>query len=214
MRKKNNKNEELINEELDLSDIKENDLDDTASFTDLMSHKEKKAHKKLKREKSAEEYDEVEDIIDISDEKTIDFKTEEISSQISENKTIDLKDVVKDNKQDNNEENEYIFEENEYTFEENEDMIANENTNITNTVFISMGIIGALVYYIYSILYTNLQNNKNYLLANGIAIVILIFNYCLMTISSKKTAKTLTVLNYLIILAYIAFNLLIYLKII
>lgn len=207
MKKKKNKKEDLF-EELDLSDIKENDLDDTASFTDLMSHKEKKAHKKLKKENENIVEDEIEKLEENNEDEDIEFKTDDISSQISENKTIDLSDVV-DNKEYDNEDTEYIFENIE---EEKEEIVEKENTNIANTIFISMGIIGTLVYYIYSILYTNLQNNKNYLLINGIAIVLLIFNYCLMTISNKKTAKFLTILNYLIIISYITFNILIYLK--
>lgn len=204
MKKKKNKiNEEEL--DLDLSIIKENDLDDTASFTDLMSHKEKKERKKIKRENLENNLDDL--VLKDNDvEDTNEFKTDELSSQIGENKIVETDDTD----EINNLENTNLQEDNIVKDVKE----PKERTNITNTIFISFGIIGSLAYFIYSILYTELQNNKNYLLINGISIVILIFNYCLMTISGKKLALFLAILNYLIIVGFITFNALIYLKII
>lgn len=44
---------------VDLSDIKENDLDNTASFTDLMSRSEKLEHKRKKEEEQTRELKEI-----------------------------------------------------------------------------------------------------------------------------------------------------------
>lgn len=53
MREKNSKHY------VDLSDIKEDDLDKTASFTDLMSRSEKKERERIKEEEKTRELTEI-----------------------------------------------------------------------------------------------------------------------------------------------------------
>ena len=49
----------MKNHYVDLSDIKDNDMDKTASFTDLMSRSEKLEHKRLKEEEKTRELKEI-----------------------------------------------------------------------------------------------------------------------------------------------------------
>ena len=196
--KKDRKKNKLVEEDMDLSIIKESDLDDTASFTDLMSRKERKKHKKDK--------DITMDLKEINDNKEnedVDFETEELATQIAENKTIEIseEDVKK------------IAVEND-DYEDDLDYEEKESKNIFNTIFISLLIMMSIIAFVYAIIYTNFLDKKLYLIINGSCLVLAVFNYCLMTITSKKAAKFFTVMNYLIILAAISFNLLIYFKII
>ena len=79
--KKERKKNKITTPEMDLSIIKENDLENTATFTDLMSRKERKKHKKEK-DINLEE--------NTKNEDSMEFETEELSSQIAENKTVEI----------------------------------------------------------------------------------------------------------------------------
>ena len=199
--KKDRKKNKIATEEVDLSIIKENDLEDTASFTDLMSRKERKKHKKEKDDFTEEfEVKKLED--------SMDFETEDLASQIAENKTVEMseEDVKEIMNADLNKD------------EEDEDITEadikeeKEHKNIFNTVLISLVIISFIGIFVYAIINTKYLEKDLYLMIDGGLLILLVFNYCLMTIVKKPTF--FTVLNYLLIVGTIAFNSLIYFKII
>lgn len=213
---------------IDLSLIKENDLDKTSTFTDLMSRSERKKYLKEK---------EIED-------NTMDFQTEEIALQVAEEKRItnfeeEVKKTEKENlkkqneinaKKKSNKEKKKSLKEQEEEFEEelsktkelfaltnNINLFKDENKhngNIINIVIQSLFIITMLTYYILSIVFTEFQDNQLYLLINGISTLVAVLIYCIISISKNKLVKIFSVFNYLIIIGFIIFNTLIYLDII
>lgn len=193
--KKDKKKNKVEEENVDLSIIKENDLDKTATFTDLLSRKERKQHKKNK------------DLDDQLLDNSIEFKTEELSSQIAENKTVEL--TEKERKK--------IIAEAKLEEEPKEEIIEKpikEHNNIFNTILISLFIITFIGLFVYTIIYTDFLSKELYLLIDGALLMLLVFNYCLMTISKKNACIFFTIINYLTILGIISFNSLIYFKII
>jgi ABC-type multidrug transport system fused ATPase/permease subunit len=195
--KKNIEEKEVV----DLSLIKENDLDKTATFTDLLSRKERKQHKKNKDVDLKEIEDNIED-------NSIEFKTEELSSQISESKTVE---ITEEEKQEIIKEAKLVDEDNEEDFV---DVVYKKHNNIFNTIFISLLVMASIAAFVYAIIYTNFLEDDLYLLINGISLVVLVFNYCLMTINSNKAGIFFAIMNYLLIVAAITFNSLIFFKII
>ena len=197
MKKSKKKNEEI--EAVDLSLIKESDLDNTATFTDLLSRKERKQRKKDKDI-------ELKEIDDNISDNSAEFKTEELSSQISENKTVEITEEEKQEIINNAK----LVEEDNEVFEEE----PKKHNNIFNTVFISLIIIAFIGLFVYAILYTSFIDEDLYLIINGGLLVLLVFNYCLMTITSNKASIFFASISYLLIVATIVVNSLIYFKII
>ena len=78
---------------------------------------------------------------------------------------------------------------------------------IGNIVVSDLIIIISLTFYIYSILFTNYQNNQLYLLIGGLIILAMITFFCISIISSKIIAIVFSILNYIIFISYILFNL-------
>ena len=197
MKKSKKKNEEI--EAVDLSLIKESDLDNTATFTDLLSRKERKQRQKDKDI-------ELKEIDDTISDNSAEFKTEELSSQISENKTVEITEEEKQEIINNAK----LVEEDNEVFEEE----PKKHNNIFNTVFISLIIIAFIGLFVYAILYTSFIDEDLYLIINGGLLVLLVFNYCLMTITSNKASIFFASISYLLIVATIVVNSLIYFKII
>ena len=197
--KKDRKKSKMIEEEVDLSIIKKNDLEDTASFTDLMSRKERKKHKKEKEDLTEEfEVKKLED--------SMEFETEDLASQIAENKTVEItEDEVKELMNADLSKEDELEDINDSDFKEEK-----EHKNIFNTVLISLVIIVFIGLFVYAIINTKYLEKDLYLLIDGALLILLVFNYCLMTIVKKPTF--FTILNYLLIVGTIAFNTLIYFK--
>lgn len=221
MREKNSKHY------VDLSDIKEDDLDKTASFTDLMSRSEKKERERIKEEEKTRELTE----ILMSD--TIKRK-----NKVKQKKKKELDETLKKNKEEIKKEQE-IRKGNEIknlenltktqrfldlttdikttmlnNVDDNLDMPIKKKFGIGNILIMDLLIIISLTYYIYSILFTNIQSNQLYLLIGGIFILSMITIFCISIISNRILYKIFSLLNYLIFIGYIAFNLIVVLGII
>ena len=221
MREKNNKHY------VDLSDIKENDLDKTASFTDLMSRSEKK---KLERIKKTEETRELKENLIKDKIKQNKIKKENIDKKLHETLKINKEEIKREKK---------IKKENEIknldnlsktqrfldltteiktsmlnNVDDNLDIPSKKKFGIGNILIMDLFIILSLAYYIYSILFTDIQNNQLYLLIGGIFILSMITIFCISIISNRILYKIFSILNYLIFISYIAFNLIIVLGII
>lgn len=217
----------MKNHYVDLSDIKDNDMDKTASFTDLMSRSEKLEHKRLKEEEKTRELKEI--LMNEDDKKKL--MKEERKRKKNEKKNA--KEVFKLEQKDEKTINKNIDEINnnelsktqrlmDMTNEIKLSMINNTSNNINNNKILGIGgiivndilIIISLVYYIYSILFTNIQNNQVYLLIGGIIILAMIIFFCISIIANKTLSKIFTILNYFIFICYIFFNLILVIGII
>lgn len=190
---------------IDLSDIKENDLDKTSSFTDLMSRSERKKRNEEKIEVIVEKIDnDIEDMIKEKKKNTKDLTLElekvknEYNNQIKEENNTD--ELGKTQILELTRQMKFNFEE---TKKEN-------NTKKKKGVSV-LNIIGevnllCIGYYIYLLVFTNYQDSEfNYMVTGGI-IVLLVLLFGLSVVTSKKLSKFFNILNILAIISFIAFN--------
>ena len=173
---------------IDLSDIKENDLDKTSSFTDLMSRSERR-----KREIKNEE-------------KFLDSNNNDIEDMVQEKKkstkdlTIELEELGKTQILELTRQMKFNFEE---TKKENNEKKKNGVSFLNIIGIVNLLCIG---YYIYLLTLTNYQDKQiNYLITGGI-IVLLVLLFGLSVITPKKVSKFFNILNILAILSFISFN--------
>ena len=177
---------------IDLSDIKEMDLDKTSSFTDLMSRSERKNRKIEKKEENNSN----DDIIDMVSEKkkstkdlTAELKKMESDEELSKTQILDLTRQIKFNFQE--------------TKKENNKKKKNGVSTLNIIGEINLFCIG---YYIYLLAFTNYQETEaNYILTGSI-IVLLVLLFGLSVVTGKKINKFFMVLNVLTIIAFITFN--------
>lgn len=182
---------------IDLSDIKENDLDKTSSFTDLMTKKEKKT-----REKYINDFDDIEDMISEKKKSTKDL-TEDI-------KKIKKELITKDEDKEENFGKTQILEltrQMKFNFEETKE----ENNNKKKKGISVLNIIGeinlfCIGYYIYLLVFTSYQDNQKAYLITGSIIVLLVLLFGLSVITRKKISKIFNILNILTIIGFISFN--------
>lgn len=204
---------------IDLSDIKDDDLDKTGSFTDLMSRSELKKHNRKKEEQTQE----LKEILNIDDDEKLDKKKKK--KILKEEKKLEKK-AIKEIKEEI--ENDTIEEDDDLknlsktqklldlTNEIKLSMLNNVDENIKdekkkfkigNLIFMDILIIISLAYYIYSILFTNVQKNQLYILIGGVIILLMIMLFCISAVTGKKVSTFFSVINYLVFISFILFNL-------
>ena len=204
---------------IDLSDIKDDDLDKTGSFTDLMSRSELKKHNRKKEEQTQE----LKEILNIDDDEKLDKKKKK--KILKEEKKLEKK-AIKEIKEEI--ENNTIEEDDDLknlsktqklldlTNEIKLSMLNNVDENIKdekkkfkigNLIFMDILIIISLAYYIYSILFTNVQKNQLYILIGGVIILLMIMLFCISAVTGKKVSTFFSVINYLVFISFILFNL-------
>ena len=209
---------------IDLSDIKENDLDNTASFTDLMSREEIKKRKKIEEKEKTQELKEI--LMNDEDKKRLKKKKKKKEKMIAKEEKRLEKTAIKEFN-DKSKKNTLMDDEDirditktqrflDLTNEIKVSMLNNVDENIKNKekkfsigniVISDIIIIISLAFYIYSILFTNYQNNELYLLIGGLIILAMIMFFCISTISGRILSKIFSVLIYLLFIGYILFNL-------
>jgi len=204
---------------IDLSDIKDDELDKTGSFTDLMSRSELKKHNRKKEEQTQE----LKEILNIDDDEKLDKKKKK--KILKEEKKLEKK-AIKEIKEEI--ENDTIEEDDDLknlsktqklldlTNEIKLSMLNNVDENIKdekkkfkigNLIFMDILIIISLAYYIYSILFTNVQKNQLYILIGGVIILLMIMLFCISAVTGKKVSTFFSVINYLVFISFILFNL-------
>lgn len=203
------------NRYIDLSDIKENDLDKTSSFTDLMSRSERRKRKmeneSLKNEitkKIDNDINDIEEMITEKKKSTKDLTLELEKAKKEYNKSIEEIET-KDDKEDNLAKTQILelTRQMKFNFEETK----KENKKKKKKGISVLNVIGevnllCIGYYIYLLTFTNYQDNQsNYLIAGGI-IVLLVLLFGLSIVTSKKVSKLFNILNILALLSFIAFN--------
>ena len=219
---------------IDLSDIKDDELDKTASFTDLMSREEKKRRKRIKEEEKTRELKEIlmndEDKKELKKKKKkkerLEKKIQKEEKRLEKEAAKEINDKIKDNTLVDDEDLKDITKTQRFLDLTNEikvSMLNNVDENINtekkkfgigNIVISDLLIIISLAFYIYSILFTNYQNNELYLLIGGLIILSMIMFFCVSIISSKTISKVFSILIYLIYTGYVLFNLILVLGII
>ena len=180
---------------IDLTDIKEEDLDKTSSFTDLLSRSEKKNRT---IEKNISDINDIEDMVEEKKRNTKDL-------------TIELEKAKTKSKDDdekfNNTQILEITRQMKYNFEE----IKNENAKNKKKGISVLNIIGEINllcsgYYIYLLAFTNYQDDKISYMISGGFIVLLVLLFGLSVITNKRLSKVFNILNILAILSFIVFN--------
>lgn len=181
---------------IDLSDIKEDELDKTASFTDLMSRSERR---KRKKEKKKDE--EIEDNNDREDN-----HTNEEMVNVSELENIE--EVL-----DRTEKYETLtkdIENNIDTIEDETDEIF-EDDNINNYgsgMMIASGLflIISTFIFLYVILFTSYLSKQTFLYVDIISLLSMYFIFSISIIVNKKGSKFLSVIIYLSFIYFTVFN--------
>lgn len=201
---------------IDLSDIKDEELDKTASFTDLMSRSEKKERERLKEEEKTRELKELLMPDDNLEKKKKRKKRKDLdiesNNETNENVAKEINEVNTDNLSKTQK---FI----DFTREIQTSMLNNVDNNLdidlvkkkknsfASVMIIDFCIIISLIFYIYSILFTDIQNNQLYLLVGGGFILLMITLFCLSIISNRILYKIFSIFNYLTFAGYILFNL-------
>ena len=189
---------------IDLSDIKENDLDKTSSFTDLMTKKEKRS-----REKTKDNFEDIEEMISEKKKSTKDL-TEDLAKAKKEYKKEFINEPKEQEYKEENIGKTQILEltrQMRFNFEEKKEE-NNKNKKKGMSVLNVIGEINLLCigYYIYLLVFTDYQEKQQNYLINGSIIVLLVLLFGLSVITNKKASKVFNVLNILSIIGFIAFN--------
>lgn len=199
----------MSKKKIDLSDIKTNDLDETSSFTDLMSNKER-SHRKDNVIPS-------DDIEDMVNEKR--KSTEELTKELEKAKEIYNRELGIEPKEERRKKEEEI-EENlgktqimeltrqiKFNFEEKKE----ENKKVKKYGISPLNVVGELNlfcigYYIYLLAFTNYQDVESRYMLNGGIIVLMVLLFGLSVVTNKKLSKAFYILNILIIFSFIIYN--------
>lgn len=170
---------------IDLSDIKQNDLDKTSSFTDLMSRSERK--------KRTNNIDDIEEMIKERRKSTTTLSKKEENDEVEENlgktQILELTRQMKFNFEEKKEEN-----------------IEKKKSGISALNIIGEVNLLCIGYYIYLLTFTNYQDDQNKYLITGGIIVLLVLLFGLSVVTPKKISKLFNILNILTIIIFIAFN--------
>lgn len=201
----------MKDKKIDLSGIKEDDLDKTSSFYDLMSKKEKRKAKKKIEENLDDKpvnnnnngkYNDIEDMINEKRKNT---------SDLSSNIKFAKEEIKKDEpKKDENLGKTQILEltrQMKFNFEEKKEEVKREKKKgISKLNIIGEVNLICIGYYIYLLIFTNYQDVElNYMITGGI-IVMLVLLFGLSVVTRKRLSKVFMILNILAIISFIAFN--------
>ena len=184
----------MSKKKIDLSGIKEKDLDKTSSFTDLMTKKERKNRNSN-------------DIDDMVNEKR--KATKDLTNELREAKEIYKKDLLKEESEENLGKTQILELTRQMKF--NLEETKEKNNQTKKHGFSLLNIIGELNllcmgYYIYLLAFTNYQDVEVRYLINGGIIISLVLLFGLSVVTSKKISKIFYILNIIAIIVFIIFN--------
>lgn len=197
----------MSKKKIDLSDIKTNDLDETSSFTDLMSKKEK-----LYRNDRIIESNDIDDMINERKKSTGELTKELEKARKIYNEEVNNNKYGKKN-YDELEDNlgkTQIMEltrQIKFNFEEKKE----ENIKRKKFGISPLNVVGELNlfcigYYIYLLAFTNYQDIESRYMLNGGIIVLMVLLFGLSVVTGKKISKVFYILNILIIITFIIYN--------
>ena len=197
----------MSKKKIDLSDIKKNDLDETSSFTDLMTRKERR-----NRSKDITNSTDIDDMINERRK-----NTEELTRELKKTKEEYNKRIIIEKSNQNKKENiedtlgkTQILELTramKFNFEEKKE----ENKNKKKHGISPLNIVGELNlicmgYYIYLLAFTNYQDIEIRYMLNGGIIVLMVLLFGLSVVTPKKISKFFYILNILIIVLFVIYN--------
>lgn len=171
---------------IDLSDIKEKELDKTSSFTDLMT--------KNQRKRRADNIDDIEEMINEKRKSSNNLpKKEKIIDDVEENlgktQILELTRQMKFNFVEKKEEN-----------------LEKKKSGISVLNIIGEINLLCIGYYIYLLTFTNYQDEETKYLFTGGIIILLVLFFGLSIVTPKKISKFFNILNILTIISFIVFN--------
>lgn len=184
---------------IDLSDIKENELEKTSSFTDLMSRSQRKAHEKSKKNVVKNEIKEVKQ----ESPNEFSISTDKAKLRIKVNDGSNTNDTNDKNATNNKQEKKEI----KYEYL-NEDL-DEKKAKIGLSIIGGLLTIGSIGYYLYLILCTDILLRKKFFIIESVIIIFIIFSICVNSIGNKKISKVFLLFAYLFIILFIALNILI-----
>ena len=197
-----------MKKDYDLSYLKDDDLDSTASFVDLMTRSERIKREKQKQNRNKE----LKEILfedEPTDKKTKkDKKRQQQLNEIAKSAILEPLSNTTKFKEFTDDVKESIYD----NVEDNINQTTKVKYGIGNILVNGIFIIASLIFYIYSILFTNIQSDETYLLIGGLIILTMISFFCISIVCGKILYYVLSILNYLIFIGYIIFNLLLVIK--
>ena len=197
----------MKNNKIDLSDIKDNDLDKTSSFTDLMTRSERRQRNLEKEATKDEAKDNLNDIEEMVNEKK--KSTADLTRELEKAKQEYKKDIIKEESEDSLGKTQILELTRQMKFNFEETKEENNKKKKNGISFLNViGILNLLCigFYIYLLTFTNYQDNPNNYLITGGIIVLLVLLFGLSVISGRKARTVFNILNFLTILSFIAFN--------
>ena len=200
----------MKDKKIDLSGIKEDDLDKTSSFYDLMSKKEKRKAKKKPEENLDNKQVNNNNNKDNDIEEMINEKRKNTSDLSSDIKIAKEKIKKDEPKKDENLGKTQILEltrQMKFNFEKKKEEVKSEKKKgISKLNIIGEVNLICIGYYIYLLIFTNYQDVElNYMITGGI-IVMLVLLFGLSVVTRKKLSKFFMISNIIAIIGFIAFN--------
>ena len=172
-----------MSKKIDLSDIKENDIDKTITFIDKKHNSKKK------------NIDDIEEMINEEKKETKDL-------------TIELKDINKKISEDNDLEKTKTFE-----IPKEEQLKKKEKKKVSRVNIIGEINILCIGYYAYLILFSSNNYRRLYYLVLGISIIFSVLVFGLSSVSNNKLSKKVfNILNIISILFFISFSIFLLIK--
>ena len=197
----------MSKKKIDLSDIKKNDLDETSSFTDLMTKKER-----INRKKDISDSNDIDDMINEKRKNTEDLTNELEKAKEEYNNEIKVEKINEKKKEniDDSLGKTQILELTramKFNFEEKKE----ENKSKKKHGISPLNIVGELNlfcmgYYIYLLAFTNYQDIEVRYMLNGGIIVLMVLLFGLSVVTPKKISKFFYILNILIIVLFVIYN--------
>ena len=195
---------------IDLSDIKDDELDKTAAFTDLMSRSERKKREKEKKKKKEKEKEKNEkldkvvvdennnitmtdDILNVAD-------VESIEEALNETKKYDelTQTLSKDVKIDKDEYDDFDMDDGKF----------GSGLLIVNVLFLLLSL-GLIMYFV---IFTSHLNRRRFLYIDFGLLSGMFFLFGISLMSGKKLSKFFTILNIISFIGFIVFNGLLFLN--
>jgi len=199
----------MSKKKIDLSDIKTNDLDETSSFTDLMTRKER-----LHRNNNIIESNDIDDMVNEKRRNTEELAKDLKKAQEEYKKSIQEETRIERRKKEEElEENlgkTQIMEltrQMKFNFEEaKKENIKKEKHGISPLNVVGEVSLICMGYYIYLLAFTNYQDVEIRYMINGGIIVSMVLFFGLSVVTSKKLSKFFHILNILVVILFICYN--------
>lgn len=193
---------------IDLTGIKDNDLEKTSSFTDLMSRAERKQRKieKNKEEKTKTNPNET-DIEEMVEEKR--RSTKDLTLDLEKIKTKKAEEDKKEIIDDILEKTQVLelTRKMKYNFDEiKEENIKKSKNGVSTLNVIGIANLICIGYYIILLVFTSYQDSSKTYITTGSVIVLMVLLFGLSVVTKKKTSNFFKVLNMIAILGFIAYN--------